>query len=79
MLKDFFLCYSLYKDFNQSGAPGRSRTHNPLIRSQMLYPIELQALIKLSISLHFLLYRFFFLWSTLNPYFFKPSVEGLPF
>ena len=25
-----------------SGAPGRSRTHNPLIRSQMLYPIEPQ-------------------------------------
>lgn len=25
------------------GAPGESRTPNPLIRSQMLYPIELQA------------------------------------
>ena len=26
------------------GAPGRSRTHNLLIRSQTLYPIELRAL-----------------------------------
>ena len=25
------------------GAPGRSRTHNLLIRSQTLYPIELRA------------------------------------
>ena len=28
------------------GAPGGIRTHNLLIRSQMLYPIELRALIK---------------------------------
>ena len=29
------------------GAPGRSRTHNLLIRSQTLYPIELRAHMKL--------------------------------
>ena len=29
------------------GAPGRSRTHNLLIRSQTLYPIELRALERL--------------------------------
>ena len=33
---------SIYKF--QYGAPGRSRTHNLLIRSQTLYPIELRAL-----------------------------------
>ena len=27
-----------------NGAPGRSRIHNLLIRSQVLYPIELRAL-----------------------------------
>ena len=28
------------------GAPGRIRTHDPLVRSQVLYPTELRALIK---------------------------------
>jgi hypothetical protein len=32
------LCY-----FPKNGAPGRSRTHNLLIRSQTIYPIDLQA------------------------------------
>ena len=26
------------------GAPGRNRTHDPLVRSQVLYPTELRAL-----------------------------------
>ncbi len=34
----------LLPDCNNNGAPGRSRTHNLLIRSQTLYPIELRAL-----------------------------------
>ena len=29
--------------FNRNGAPGETRTPNLLIRSQMLYPIELRA------------------------------------
>ena len=31
---------SKHKDFNKTGAPGRSRTHNLLIRSQALYPLS---------------------------------------
>jgi hypothetical protein len=27
-----------------TGAPGRIRTHDPLVRSQVLYPTELRAL-----------------------------------
>jgi hypothetical protein len=30
------------RDGLESGAPGRTRTRNPLIRSQVLYPIELR-------------------------------------
>ncbi len=36
----------MFSGFQQAiltGAPGRSRTPNLLIRSQMLYPIELRA------------------------------------
>ena len=38
-LRDFFMTYS----FNFGGAPGRNRTHDPLVRSQVLYPAELLA------------------------------------
>ena len=34
------LAYSL---FVICGAPGRIRTHDPLVRSQVLYPTELRA------------------------------------
>ncbi len=34
----------LLPEMKKYGAPGRSRTHNLLIRSQTLYPIELRAL-----------------------------------
>ncbi len=30
-------------DVFKTGAPGRIRTHDPLVRSQVLYPSELRA------------------------------------
>src|SRR5258708_1724624 len=36
----FFLLFSVQRD----GAPGETRTPDPLVRSQMLYPAELRAL-----------------------------------
>ena len=36
-------CSTKLSYFSYYGAPGRSRTHNLLIRSQTLYPIELRA------------------------------------
>ena len=33
-------------NFELAGAPGRTRTSNLLIRSQLLYPVELRALWK---------------------------------
>ena len=41
-LNGFYLILSIYV-FYYSGAPARSRTQNLLIRSQALYPVELQA------------------------------------
>ena len=38
-------CSTKLSYFPKYGAPGGSRTYNLLIRSQMLYPIELRALI----------------------------------
>ena len=35
-----------YQRLFQCGAPGRIRTHDPLVRSQVLYPTELRALKK---------------------------------
>src|SRR5215469_9223277 len=40
----------------RNGAPGRTRTSDPLVRSQMLYPTELRARVKTAYSTG-LLYR----------------------
>ena len=43
---------SLYRDYNlTTGALGRNRTHNPLVRSQVLYPVELLALMEVPVGL----------------------------
>jgi uncharacterized protein with HEPN domain len=34
------------KDANESGTPGRSRTHNPSGRNRVFYPVELQTHLK---------------------------------
>ena len=43
--RNFYIKYYIIftRDCQVNGAPGRIRTHNPLIRSQVFYPIELQA------------------------------------
>ena len=38
------------KIFSQTGAPGRTRTCNPRLRRPVLYPVELQALVKILTS-----------------------------
>src|SRR5437762_3453871 len=43
----FFLLFSIQRD----GAPGETRTPDPLVRSQMLYPAELRARGATSITL----------------------------
>jgi adenylate cyclase, class 2 len=45
------LSHSRDKSFKMSGAPGPTRTADPLVRSQMLYPAELRAL-RLIVSLN---------------------------
>ena len=43
---------SLIRDYNlTTGALGRNRTHNPLVRSQVLYPVELLALMEVPVGL----------------------------
>ena len=39
------LSLNLFRKSRENGAPGRIRTHGPLIRSQVLYPAELPVLI----------------------------------
>ena len=51
MIKKKYITVILREDFNNhfnifisyNGAPARSRTQNLLVRSQALYPVELQA------------------------------------
>lgn len=42
---------SIESGFFEFGAPGRIRTSDPLIRSQVLYPAELRALIQIDVTL----------------------------
>ncbi|KTD21133.1 hypothetical protein Llon_1231 [Legionella londiniensis] len=35
-----------YFEMNKNGAPGRIRTSDPLVRSQILYPTELRARVR---------------------------------
>ena len=41
--------FAIWDFMNSAGAPGRIRTRDPLVRSQVLYPTELRAQLKTEI------------------------------
>ena len=43
-MKILYFHYDIVRNTANDGAPGRIRTHDPLVRSQVLYPTELRAL-----------------------------------